>query len=43
MTLIRPDLGPRQFAVLLAYVSTCDVHSPRSLGVDAETVKAHLR
>jgi DNA-binding CsgD family transcriptional regulator len=44
-TLVRPDLAPRQLEVLLAYVSTNDVQPTvaRSLGMDAETLKTHLR
>ena len=41
----RPHLAPRQLQVLLAYVSTNDVQSAvaRSLGMDTETLKTHLR
>ena len=43
--LVRPRLAPRQLEVLLAYVSTNDVQSAvaRSLGMDTETLKTHLR
>ena len=42
---VRPRLAPRQLEVLLAYVSTNDVQSAvaRSLGMDTETLKTHLR
>ncbi|MGR6967060.1 response regulator transcription factor [Geodermatophilus sp. URMC 61] len=44
-TLVRPDLAPRQLEVLLAYVSTNDVQAAvaRSLGMDPETLRTHLR
>ena len=44
-TPVRPHLAPRQLQVLLAYVSTNDVQSAvaRSLGMDTETLKTHLR
>ncbi len=44
-TPVRPHLAPRQLEVLLAYVLTNDVQSTvaRSLGMDTETLKTHLR
>jgi DNA-binding CsgD family transcriptional regulator len=44
-TSVRPHLARRQLEVLLAYVSTNDVQSAvaRSLGMDTETLKTHLR